>query len=309
MTSKTTKYFSIASGGQLLNEYKKVLRYGLVYKSVKRHILFVCGGDINGDENFRRRFLTYANDNLSAYHIFLAEPAFNSFLELDDNITHNLALFEKTICEVSDCIIIFPESAGSYCEVGFFSHKDDIRRKTLIVNDYDFHASNSFINEGPIALIDKETKFSSRIVLRKDAPEYDKIRDRLNSKLKISTRRKSFNCDNYANLSLQDKLFIINEIINIFGPCSLLSIEEISRGLFDTYKRIEIQQILSILLGGRLIAYSTTYPNFVFSLSDGEDFIEYSGNFRNDLRLKVLEHYRSNNLKPYQVFDEKNEGL
>lgn len=303
--TKTTKFLSLGGGADLLSEYKDLLQSGKAYKRVDRHILFVCGGSTAELHNFRNRFLVYANDNLKSYHVLLAETAFNALLEIEDDIVQNLAHFEAAICEVSDCVIIFPESVGSYCEVGFFSHAVNVRRKTLIVNNYDFHASESFINEGPIALIDKETKFSSRIVLTNAAPNFDLIKNRLDSKLKISTRRSTFKCPDYASLSLQDKFFLFKDVIDIFGPCSMLSIEEILRGLFKSYHRADSKIILSMLNGAQYIEPHDTDSNFFSARPDRPSFIDYDEGVKQSLRLKVLEYYQSHNLFPYSLLDQR----
>ncbi|MBL1148329.1 MAG: hypothetical protein HND56_07920 [Pseudomonadota bacterium] len=309
MPNKTTKFFSTEHGKKILSEYKDVLQSGRVYKSIKRHIVFVCGGEIGPSSNFRKDFLNFANDNPPDYHFFLAEKAYKSLMQINDDVSHNLALFERTICEISDCILIFPESVGSYCEVGYFAHKSDIIKKILIVNNVDHHAAGSFINEGPIALINKETKFSSTIVLEKNAPNFNLVTNRLNEKLKVAERRKSFVVEEAAQLLLQDQLFIINEIINIFGPCSLLSIEEILRNLSIKYKRLELQQIIAILEGSGLVHYNETYTDYLVSDCEHTDFIEYDGETRKEIRLKVLQYYQSNELKPYEVFEDEGEEL
>ena len=65
--------------------------------------------------------------------------------------------FEEFLAEVSDCIILFVESPGSFCELGAFSYADKLfSDKLAIIIDKQYEGSESFIITGPTAKARKD---------------------------------------------------------------------------------------------------------------------------------------------------------
>lgn len=63
----------------------------------------------------------------------------------------DLLTFEEFLAEVSDAIILFVESPGSFCELGAFAYADSLfSDKMIIVLDESYHNSRSFIATGPV---------------------------------------------------------------------------------------------------------------------------------------------------------------
>jgi hypothetical protein len=80
----------------------------------ERQLLFVCGGSAAPDSNtLRSKFLQYADAELHAFRVFLAEAAATDVMEYHQPRFLNLAEFERALANIADCILIFPESPGS----------------------------------------------------------------------------------------------------------------------------------------------------------------------------------------------------
>jgi hypothetical protein len=109
-------------------------RVGKLFRSDKAFILrdsnivFVCGGPMDG-KSMRSRFIQYADVELTHLQMFLAENAEKDYVTHDDPEFHNVAEFEEVIGAVSDCLIIFPESAGSFAELGYFCQSRELRKE------------------------------------------------------------------------------------------------------------------------------------------------------------------------------------
>ena len=159
--------FAHPGGKTLLEEVGNVFKAEKVFERKNRHIVFVCGGSSTpGSNTLRSRFLAYARENLPNAIIVLAEDAYKegstSGLQFID-----LGIFEELIAGVSDCVVIFPESVGSYAELGYFAKaKNEILQKLLIVNLHAEHARDSFLNLGPIHSINRKSGLRPTIAIR-----------------------------------------------------------------------------------------------------------------------------------------------
>ena len=110
------------------------------FLAVDRHLLFLCGG--SDEASLRKQFITYAQDALPSFRVFLAESAARDVTDFGPPTFLNLSQFEQFIAEFSDCIVIFLESIGAFAEIGLFSHIPSISRKLLVVNDIYFQSTN-----------------------------------------------------------------------------------------------------------------------------------------------------------------------
>lgn len=82
--------------------------------------------------------------------------------EDDFNDSIDLLIFEEFLAEVSDAIVLFVESPGSFCELGAFAYADALfSDKLIIVMDEKYRRSKSFIATGPVL---KASENGSKIV-------------------------------------------------------------------------------------------------------------------------------------------------
>ncbi len=135
-----------------------------VFGSLKRHLddmskksisyprfIFLCGKEKKSDtyDKTNRGIVEnyFKKDGKDKYTVVLSENLWeDAFSSKTDLLT-----FEIFLAEISDYIILFPESPGSFCELGAFSYGDDVfGKKLIIVNDEKYRNSQSFISTGAI---------------------------------------------------------------------------------------------------------------------------------------------------------------
>jgi hypothetical protein len=264
------------------------------YLSVDRHLLFVCGGPVqDSSTSLRKQFLAYAETELPNFRVFLAEAATKDIFEYQPPHFLNLAQFEEFIAAYSDCIVLFPESHGSLAEIGFFSASNRIRAKLLVVNNILMQAVDSFINNGPLALINAESDFRPVIHLRyrRNRVDFSPVKQRL---LRFpSIRRSRFTFDTYDVLTPNARIGIIREIISIFSPISLDGIAFVLSAIFQKTDYEDIKHIVSLAVAveyisrvGDLGDLFSLHPNSkpLFSFRDREEL--------DRIRLSVIDFYR-----------------
>ena len=156
--------FSHPSSENLFKEARDVFQSIEIYRYRDQHFIFVCGGSTKKySRSLRKRFLKFAAINLKQYRFFLAEDATKDLTQYDDYKFVNIASYETLIADISHCILIIPESAGSIAETGYFSNNNNALKKILIVNDT-MKQKDSFINLGPINKIERHSIFQPTIL-------------------------------------------------------------------------------------------------------------------------------------------------
>jgi hypothetical protein len=115
------------SSGMLIERVAHAFGSNDAFLVADRNLLFVCGGPVTSACNsLRKEFLRYAQTELPNFRVFLAEAALQDIAQYNAPDFLNLALFEDFVAEFADCILLFPESPGSYAEIGFFSAYEKI---------------------------------------------------------------------------------------------------------------------------------------------------------------------------------------
>ncbi len=246
--------FATPAGTSLLSEVRNLFEKRRVFRRNDVPFVFVCGGPIS-ENTIRKQFLDWSKKELPGIVIVLAEQAFRDTFFHDPPETYNLSVFESLIADISDCVILFPESPGAYAEMGLFSSAREIRKKTLVVNDLQYQAEDSFVNLGPITTINSKSFLRPTLHVQPKNPngiDFSPIRDRL-GRLMNRKHRKSLAHRSYSELNRQDRFVIIMEIINLLHVTSLNGLIHCIRVAFDTVKQKEIKQLLSILVASTCV--------------------------------------------------------
>lgn len=255
-TLNMSKLFSNPAGESLLASLREVFQKKKIFHQEDRFILFVCGGKIEKEGNsLRSRFISWAEDNLQEFVCLVAEEAMkDSFAE--EGLTFvNLAKFELIIGEVADCVLIFPESDGSFAEVGFFANSK-IGEKTLVINPFDLQAEDSFLNLGPIETINERSTLRSTILLIDvdGGPDFTPIRKRLIERVKRPGYRVRLPYEKFGSFSFKQKLSVVFEVLRFLRLANLRTLRETLVACFDGNPRNqELKHILSILLAAKFI--------------------------------------------------------
>lgn len=171
-------------GQRHLDDIRKIFEEKPIILRKGKFILFVCGGKIGvGESSLRQEFLEWASTELDEYICILAEDALSDSFVDEGREFVNLAKFESVIADVSDGVLIFPESAGSYAEVGFFSNSE-VKKKTFVANLYRHQTTESFLSLGPIDTIDRNT-FLKTVYLNQTngRTDFTPVKERLQSRI------------------------------------------------------------------------------------------------------------------------------
>lgn len=119
--------------------------------------IFLCGRAFSTPEDYKisnrgiadKYLTTKSKDIFIVLSEKLWEDSFNSNIDL--------LTFEEFLAEVSDTIVLFVESPGSFCELGAFAYAEKLfSDKLIIVIDEKYKKDKSFIITGPTAKAEKD---------------------------------------------------------------------------------------------------------------------------------------------------------
>lgn len=286
-------YFQDEDGEALISKLKNYYNARKIKYNPAKPFVFVCGGDRKNVNSYREKFLHYSKTNLKDYAVFLAEDALSQ-LSTDGKYTYvNIVEFEEVIANLSDCVIIFPESPGSFAEVGYFSAKKEIRKNLLIVNHIDFQ-QDSFLNAGPFHLIDSHSDFRSIILLdfNSETLTFDHVRDRLNARIKHVKQNKSLGKKGFKEMDDKEKIFSILSVIEILNPINLKNLIYYLYPLFGGYEYSKrVNQYIAILLeGGFIERKNIDGQDFFFASAIGREQLIFEFDIA-ELRLEIMNKY------------------
>jgi hypothetical protein len=261
-------------------------------------LLFVCGGPTGSvPPTVRQKFLDWAATNMPNWKMFLAEKAAEDLLSNGNPPPLRLAKFEEFLGKVADCVIVFPESVGSFAETGYFSAKPKVLDNILIVNsDSEAGQSNSFLNRGPIDEIERYSHYK-KIVLDFDAspPNFSLIKARLEPS--PSKRRTGVSMDSFNDLRGVEQLAFLLYLFRLFPSLDLQGMKRLFQSVFGTggWEIKRASQLLSILVSAkyvdRLAADNNYYHLVAASPPSAPSLLEIEGVSADDLRFKHLEIY------------------
>jgi hypothetical protein len=292
--ASTLDLFANDDGTKLLNEIKSAFERGPVFERSKKSILFVCGGPVEleaGKEpSLRREFLNWARENLKDFVLILAEHAFKQTRLYRNSAFINVAKFESLIASIADFILIFPESAGSYSEVGYFSRGAAIRTKILVGNDSLHEGRPSFLINGPLKLIDDFSTLRPRILIdtRNPLDAFALIRDRLEEQ-RVGSERTKFEYAAFGKLAYRDRFLAVLEMIRILRLVSLRDLRYALKHVFNRASGSAVQTIVSILLGGGYVSER----DGLFYLGAGRtSLLEFkNADLVTELMARAMSHY------------------
>lgn len=149
--------------------------------------IFLCGGDVENHLSGRHllsQFLAKAKN----VDVFYPEDLFDDLLAGQGQ--HSLLSLENILAEAVDVILLFPESPGSFTELGAFTNNEKLKKKLVCIQDIKFKAKRSFINYGPIRLLRANNPSS---VVRFNSQELNQLSSKPLAELKNNPLYKSLN--------------------------------------------------------------------------------------------------------------------
>ncbi len=236
---------------------EKLKRYftrGDLFFTRDSHLCFVCGagGDTlpNSDEpSLRALFIRHIDQRGDQKIVCVrAETAATDLLRQPDERKTNISLFEKTIADTVDSVLIFPESPGSYAELGFFSAYEPISKKTLVAIKAEYQVG-SFLTLGPIHSIARVSDFAP-IPFSIAAPIEDqmpKIAARLLGDHQTRPYRDRLELLTWKDYDSRKQLAIIDEIVDIVGIITEVDLRYVIYEIFGAYDISKLRLQLSLL--------------------------------------------------------------
>lgn len=217
--------------------------------------IFLCGKGF--DKNIQD---SYWNTNRGIIHRYMEKllPDINIVLseqlwEDGFDSTIDLLTFEDFLAEVSDAIILFVESPGSFCELGAFAYADSLfSDKMVIVLDEKYREERSFIATGPVL---KALDNGSKVV-------YAEIKD---GALLASAELRSAVIDLTNKMKIKVSAInkrVINKNVNVHIGAFIPEILEIIK-LAQPIKSADLIQLYKDIKG---------FENFTFVKRNGESF-------------------------------------
>lgn len=248
--------------------------------------VFLCGKGYKPGEyeetnrGITQKYLCHQSDDV---FIVLSERLWED--SFDSNI--DLLTFEEFLAEVSDSIILFAESPGSFCELGAFAYAENLfSDKLIIVIDEKYRNDKSFIITGPTM---KAAKNGAQVVY---APlggtgllSSFEFRSELNQKIKEFRSKNS--SKNKRTPNIDGNKIIINsfilellELIRILQPIS-------KHDLIEIYKKVK------------------EFKSFTFVKRDGTTF---NSEIKIEYVMKLLETVGLIDVKNQIVFGKQNKS-
>lgn len=241
--------------------------------------------------SMRSLFCEYAAKELVHLRTFLAENAEKDYVTHDEPEFHNIAEFEEIIAHVSDCLIIFPESPGSFAELGYFSKNEELTKKILVAHRADMQGDDSFMLRGPIKLIDKNSQFEPTVQLNYGpAPDFGPIKQRIEKRI-TGKKRQKFKFESFAKLDFRQTFFAIFEIIRLFEVLTLDAIIFAFRSIFTNVNSSHVKQLLSILVAADLVRRKGDDPQLFCINRSSKSFMEFDGFDTDAFHLELVDFY------------------
>jgi hypothetical protein len=272
----TFPYSDDLEGEQVIVLARTAFQSPKIFAGSNRHLIFVCGGD-SSENNLRSRFLEYATKELPHLRLILAEDAYRDLMSSSRPDFVNLAVFEHLVAELSDCVIVFPESFGSAAELGFFVAKEKITKKVLAANPIKYQARDSFLNMGPIALVNSSSNFRPTLLIPDTTPvDFTSIAERL-ARYATTRRREAFEHKNFEAYSPLEKLFVIFELVRHLRIVHVATLPYVIEKIFTDFpERVVLRQLLSILIAAKYVVRAGDDQRFLVA-SGAPPFLDIPG--------------------------------
>lgn len=280
-----------AAFDQPREKLKAFFSRGDLFFSRDAHLCFVCGasGDTispGGPRSLRSLFIEHVQSRADAKLVCVrAETAATELLRQLDERGQNISHFERTIAEAVDSVLIFPESAGSLAELGYFSAYETVAKKTLVAIREE-HQSNSFVNLGPVHAIARVSQFAPIPFVIAEAND-DRMRLIAERLLGESIRKRSyrerFELKAWKEYSPQHQLAILDEVIDAVGAATEVDLRNCISLCFGPYDISTIRLQLSILVATGRIARND--DGDVFARERRSVFVDCLPEVKTELRL------------------------
>ncbi|PUE63629.1 retron St85 family effector protein [Arcobacter caeni] len=291
----------------LLEYYNEIDSIFKKIKSYRKHldVIFVFGGAEDGYT--RNKFLNYVEtNNLTPFNFITIESLYKDIVNFSK--THKtisakkikLANLELEAINNAYSILLFPESPGSFAELGFFSADEKTREKILVMNNSKYDHEESYINE-LIKLVHEERQISPfYFSVDREIEEFEKYLKKVIHGYKDFDEYNSDVFESFTSFEKEIvKLSLIYETIKIIPYLSVGELTVVLRFIFKE-KKIKvinfdryIMSMVSLLVVSGLIKREEIDTKHFFIVSDEnynlflfEDFTD--NEYKKKLKISML---------------------
>lgn len=270
------------------------------------NLILACGKRPNPDSpTGRDRILAYAKSHLKKFQVFIAERVFELFHSEDID----LLSLEERLSDFCDCVLLVLESESTYAELGAFAIKKELVENMLVINDADFQTSHSFIKLGPLAKVDKVSRFKP--VIHTDLKSILRAVPELVARLSVIERDYNRKVDlsdgeKFRQILPKIRMLFLLDLITFFQP---ISHKEIIRILTICYgeQAFEVKLELHLL---DALGLTTTIDGYYLRPRDNQRlFLAYRGLNEISLRSDVLNHYHKYSRQRVEILKRKVDAL
>lgn len=268
-----TPLFSHPAGMSVLESLRAIFEKKPVYLRKSPFFIFVCGGRLGeAPASLRHQFIQWSEHHLPDFVCLLAEDAIKDGFVAGRRRFIDLARFESLIADIADCVLIFPESPGSFAETGFFSNSRNIRDKTLVINPID-KQGDSFLNLGPIHTIDRFSFLKPTLFV--DAtppPDFTQLGSRLVDRIRVS-HRDLMEYGGFATFDYRQKLSIVFEVLRLLRLADFVTLKHAISVCFQRNPQPqELSDLSRILQAAKFVHRREDSP--YFRVISGPNLIE-----------------------------------
>jgi hypothetical protein len=179
-------------------------------------LVFLCG-----KANSKNRKVLHGQISAihSEYSVVYAEDVWNALRAIPGL---NALKMEEIVAALSDAVVIFVESPGTFAELGAFSMVPDLRSKMLVVLESRFEFAESFINTGPVRLIVDASVFKGPECARFpiSAAIAAQLVGVLGEGIQTQGRPRDLKSIVPFRSRLKDLLLFLCDLVYMLGPCT-----------------------------------------------------------------------------------------
>jgi len=276
---------------KLLEAFSDQINQEKIFIEKNSNFIFVCGS--NSKDSCREKFLEFAEKQITEYYFFKAER----IIETIEEKKKDLLTIEDEIARYCDCIMIILESAGAFTELGAFAMSERLSHNVMLINNNQYKDEPSFINYGPIKKIQNKSPYKDCIWsnYREIATSFSEIREKFRNVLYKERRSKFVSLlgseDAYKKLSPKEKLFLLADFINIFGPIKKKELLGLIATHFKIDNYIDIDTEMGLLNATGIIVKDKSGNQYFMRGKDRDKyFLSYNSKvFR--IRNQVFNYY------------------
>jgi len=285
-----------------VNAIKSVLVRSNTLLNTDATIILTCGKQPNIDyPGGRDNIIRYAKKYLKKFQFFMAEKVFELFGKTDID----LLSLEARLLDFCDCVLIVLESESTYAELGAFAIDKKLVKNMLVINNSDFEACSSFISLGPLAKINKISRFRPVIYtnLKSILRAVPELKQRL-SKIE-KKNRKRFPLKHFREFQkapAKVRMLFLLDMITFFQPLKHKEIIEILKTYYGDHS-FDIYLDLHLL---NALGLTTMIEGYYMRPIDNQKlFFAYYGLNKVSVRSDVVNHYHKYSRERVSILKNK----